>query len=111
MTDVLERAASPSAVERAMEIFEKFKGRDRAEPVQARIALTDYVFGLVAAGETDGADAAAARASDAEVEDELRALARAYRSQAEVLKRKKDQETKPARPKKGPARKRHKPSK
>jgi hypothetical protein len=57
------------------------------------------------------ADAAAARASDAEVEDDLRALARAYRSQAEILKRKKDQKAEQGRPEKGPARKRDKPSK
>ena len=53
MIDVLESAVAPSAIERAMEIFEKFKDRDRAERVQARKALTDHIFGLIAAGETD----------------------------------------------------------
>ncbi len=53
MIDVLESAVAPSAIERAMEIFEKFKDRDRAELVQARKALTDHIFGLIAAGETD----------------------------------------------------------
>jgi len=36
-----------------MAVFEKFKERDHAEIVQARKALTDYVFGQVAAGLTD----------------------------------------------------------
>ena len=53
MTDVLEIAIAPSAIERAMEIFEKFKDRDRAELVQARKALTDHIFGQVAAGQTN----------------------------------------------------------
>ena len=53
MIDFLERALAPSAIERAMEIFEKFKDRDRGELVQARKALTDHIFGLIAAGETD----------------------------------------------------------
>ena len=53
MIDVLESAIAPSAIERALEIFEKFKDRDRAELVQARKALTDHTFGLIAAGETD----------------------------------------------------------
>ena len=53
MTDVLEIAVAPSAIELAMEIFEKFKDRDRAELVQARKALTDHIFGQVAAGQTD----------------------------------------------------------
>jgi hypothetical protein len=53
MIDVFESAVAPSAIERAMETFEKFKDRDRAELVQARKALTDHIFGLIAAGETD----------------------------------------------------------
>ena len=53
MTDVLEIAIAPSAIERAMEIFEKFKDRDRVELVQARKALTDHIFGQVAAGQTN----------------------------------------------------------
>ena len=53
MTDVLESTVAPSAIERAMEIFEKFKDRDHAALVQARKALTEYVFGQIAAGETD----------------------------------------------------------
>ena len=52
MTDVLEIAVAPSAIELAMEIFEKFKDRDHAELVQARKALTDHIFGQVAAGQT-----------------------------------------------------------
>ena len=40
MTDVLESTVAPSAIERAMEIFEKFKDRDHAALVQARKALT-----------------------------------------------------------------------
>lgn len=53
MTDVLESAVAPSAIERAMEIFERFRERDHAELVQARKALTEHIFGLIAAGETD----------------------------------------------------------
>ena len=53
MTDVIEIAVAPSAIERAMEIFENFKERDHAELVQARKALTDHIFGQVAAGQTD----------------------------------------------------------
>ncbi len=53
MIDVFESAVAPSAIERAMETFEKFKDRDRVELVQARKALTDHIFGLIAAGETD----------------------------------------------------------
>ena len=34
-------------------MFEKFKARDHAELVQARKALSDHMFGQVAAGETD----------------------------------------------------------
>ena len=36
-----------------MSVFEQFKERDHAEIVQARKALTDYIFGQVAAGQTD----------------------------------------------------------
>ncbi len=53
MIDVLESAIAPCAIERAMETFEKFKDRDHADLVQARKALTDHIFGLVAAGQTD----------------------------------------------------------
>ena len=53
MTDLLETVVAPSAIELAMEIFEKFKDRDHAELVQARKALTDHIFGQVAAGQTD----------------------------------------------------------
>jgi hypothetical protein len=53
MTDVLETTVAPSAIERAVTIFEKFKERDHAELVQARKALTDHIFGQVAAGQTD----------------------------------------------------------
>ena len=37
----------------AMEVFERLRTRDHSELVQARKALTEHVFGLVAAGETD----------------------------------------------------------
>ena len=57
------------------------------------------------------ADAAAVRASDTELEADLRALAQGYRAQADALKRKKkNQKATPGKPKKRPARKRHKPS-
>ena len=51
--DALETTVAPSAIERAMSVFEKFKERDHTEIVQARKALTDYIFGQVAAGQTD----------------------------------------------------------
>jgi len=41
------------SLRRAGELFEKFKARDHAELVQARKALSDHMFGQVAAGETD----------------------------------------------------------
>lgn len=53
MADYLETTVAPSAIERALSIFERFKDRDRAALVQARKALTDHIFGQVAAGETD----------------------------------------------------------
>jgi hypothetical protein len=51
--DHVETTLAPLAIERAMAVFEKFKERDHAEIVQARKALTDYVFSQVAAGQTD----------------------------------------------------------
>jgi hypothetical protein len=53
MTDVLETTVAPAAVERALAISEQFKERDHAELVQARKALTEHMFGLIAAGQTD----------------------------------------------------------
>ena len=53
MTDVLESAVAPSAIEQAMEIFERFREREHTELVQARKALTEHIFGLIAAGQTD----------------------------------------------------------
>jgi hypothetical protein len=53
MTDELDTTVAPSAIERAMAIFENFKQRDHGPLVQARKALTDHIFGQVAAGETD----------------------------------------------------------
>ncbi|WP_157450296.1 hypothetical protein [Bradyrhizobium sp. ARR65] len=53
MIDEIETTVAPSAVERAMVVYETFKERDHAELVQARKALTEHIFGQVAAGETD----------------------------------------------------------
>jgi len=53
VADEIETSVAPAAIERAMAVFEKFKERDRAELVQARKALTDHIFGQVAAGQTD----------------------------------------------------------
>ena len=50
MADNLETTVAPSAVERAMSIFENFKERDHVELVQARKALTEHIFGQIAAG-------------------------------------------------------------
>jgi len=41
------------AIERALAIYEQFKGRDRASLVQARKAVTVHIYGMVAGGETD----------------------------------------------------------
>ena len=40
-------------VERATTIFESFKDRQQVDVVQARKALTRYVFQLIAEGQTD----------------------------------------------------------
>ena len=53
MADEVETSVAPSAIERAVEVFERLRTRDHSELVQARKALTEHVFGLVAAGETD----------------------------------------------------------
>ena len=53
MADELETTVAPSAIEKPMAIFETFKDRDHGELVQARKALTDHIFGQVAAGQTD----------------------------------------------------------
>jgi hypothetical protein len=54
MADDLEATIAPAAIERAMSIFEGFKDRNHAALVQARKALTDHIFGQVAAGQIDG---------------------------------------------------------
>ena len=51
MDDNVENAIAPAAIERAMDIIEKFNDRDHTELVQARKALTDHIFGQVAAGQ------------------------------------------------------------
>ncbi len=53
MTDPIEEIVAPAAIERAMSVFEQFKDRDHCEFSQARKALSDFVFGQVAKGETD----------------------------------------------------------
>lgn len=53
MDDNVETLIAPAAIERALGIFEKLRDRDHAELVQARKALTDHIFGQVAAGQTD----------------------------------------------------------
>jgi hypothetical protein len=53
MDDNVEASIAPAAIERALGIFEKFRDRDHAALVQARKALTDHIFGQVAAGQTD----------------------------------------------------------
>jgi hypothetical protein len=50
MDDDVEISVAPAAIERALDIFEKFKDREHTELVQARKALTDHIFGQVAAG-------------------------------------------------------------
>jgi hypothetical protein len=54
MTDRIEEVVPPATVERAMEVIEQIEPRCHPEPVQARKALTEHIFGLVASGETDG---------------------------------------------------------
>jgi hypothetical protein len=53
MTDPMEEIVAPSAIERAMSVFEQFKDCDHCELIQARKALREYVYGQVAKGETD----------------------------------------------------------
>ena len=53
MIDPMEEIVAPAAIERAMSVFEQFKGRDHCELIQARKALREYVYGQVAKGETD----------------------------------------------------------
>jgi hypothetical protein len=53
MTDVLETTVAPAAIERALTIFEQFRERDHAKLVQARKAVTEHIFGLIATGQTD----------------------------------------------------------
>ena len=53
MIDPMEEIVAPAAIERAMSVFEQFKGRDHRELIQARKALREYVYGQVAKGETD----------------------------------------------------------
>jgi hypothetical protein len=53
MADYLETTIAPAAIERAMSIFEGFKDRNHAALVQTRKALTDHIFGQIAAGQTD----------------------------------------------------------
>jgi hypothetical protein len=53
MDDSVEASIAPAAIDRALGIFEKFKDREYTELVQARKALTDHIFGQVAAGQTD----------------------------------------------------------
>jgi hypothetical protein len=52
-TDPHEQILAPAAIERAMDIFARFKERDHAELTQARKALREHIFGLIAKGETD----------------------------------------------------------
>jgi hypothetical protein len=53
MIDPLQDVVAPIAIERAMGVYERLKDRDHAGLVQARKALTEHIYGLVCAGETD----------------------------------------------------------
>jgi hypothetical protein len=53
MTDPIEEILAPTVIERAMAVFESFRGRDHCEIVQARKALTPHVFALIGTGQTD----------------------------------------------------------
>jgi hypothetical protein len=53
MVDPLEDVPVPVVVEKAMVLFESLGDRDRAEIVQARKAVTEYVYGLMGQGNTD----------------------------------------------------------
>jgi hypothetical protein len=54
MTDPIEEILAPAVVERAMSVYESLRERGHCEIVQARRALTRYVFGLIGIGETSG---------------------------------------------------------
>jgi hypothetical protein len=53
MTDPLEEVLAPAAIERAMGVFEQLKDRGHGEIVQARKAVHEHIYGLIAKGETD----------------------------------------------------------
>jgi hypothetical protein len=53
MVDPIEDVLAPTVIERAISIFESFKDRAHTDIVQARKALTPYVFGLISSGQTD----------------------------------------------------------
>ena len=54
MTYELEITVAPSAIERAMAVFENFKATgSRPACPGTQGALTDHIFGQLAAGETD----------------------------------------------------------
>ncbi len=42
-----------AAIERTLAVFEQMKDLDHCDQVQARKAVTDHIFGQIAAGELD----------------------------------------------------------
>jgi hypothetical protein len=53
MPTPVEETVAPAAIERALMIYEWLKERDHATVVQARKALTERIYAMIAAGEID----------------------------------------------------------
>lgn len=53
MTDTIQDVVAPSAIERALGIYQQMQECDHAAVVQARKTLTDKVYALINAGEAD----------------------------------------------------------
>jgi hypothetical protein len=51
--DPIELVVAPAAIERALQIYEQLRPRDRSVISQARKILTQHVYGLVDRGEQD----------------------------------------------------------
>ena len=55
MSAAPEDMVASAAIERAMSTYEQMRDRDHHDVVQARKALTEYIYGLINEGELDEA--------------------------------------------------------
>jgi hypothetical protein len=53
MTDSVENTVAPTAIERALAIYQQMKPCDQSVLLQARKILTQHIYGLVDKGECD----------------------------------------------------------